>query len=470
MKIRKIAISQIKPSTYNPRQDLKLGDPEYDKMRKSIQDFDLVEPLVWNEATGNLVGGHQRLKILTELGRKEVEVSVVNIRDRRKEKALNIALNKILGDWDYGKLKDLLSSLDDGEFDTAMTGFGAEEFEELMTGGGKGKSESGDDDIPSTPAKARTKQGQLWELGDHKLMVGDATSKSDFEALMGRDIADMVWTDPPYGVSYEPKDGRTKPMKGDEKRGDNLVNRLLLPALRLAARFSRSTAAFYIWHASSTREDFVHAMKMAGLFEKQYLIWAKPGIALSYADYRWAHEPCFYAAKSGHSPDFWGDRAQPTVWRAALKRSKGPVAALGNGIVLLDGKGGKLLITGNPPKAKRYRMFRLLEGQAITVQNDESAGTLMEVSRDAAHPEHPTQKPVELAIRAMENSSQPGQVVLDMFMGSGTAIIAAERSGRRARGMELEPKYADITIQRYEKCAGKKANLAGRNYGRPPLL
>lgn len=188
MEIKRIPVEQINPAPYNPRKDLKPGEPEYEKLRRSIQEFGFVEPLVWNKRTGNLVGGHQRLKVLIEQGVREVEVSVVDLDDQR-ERALNIALNKISGDWDNEKLKDLLEELDTGDFDIELTGFTEAEIEDLMTQFHVEKKADPDEFDADAAAEAIaepvTKKGVIYALGRHRLMCGDATSFEDVKKLMG---------------------------------------------------------------------------------------------------------------------------------------------------------------------------------------------------------------------------------------------------------------------------------------------
>ncbi len=201
MIIKTIPILKINPAAYNPRKDLQPADPEYKKLKKSLTEFDCVEPLVWNETTGNLVGGHQRLKILKEMGRKEVEVSVVKLDDA-KEKVLNLALNKIGGEWDYPKLKDILEELNTGAFDIEITGFDDKEIEELMTQFHVPDEGLTDDDAIPEEVDTLCKTGDLWQLGSHRLLCGDSTKKEDVARLMGGEKADMVFTDPPYNVGF----------------------------------------------------------------------------------------------------------------------------------------------------------------------------------------------------------------------------------------------------------------------------
>lgn len=216
----------------------------------------------------------------------------------------------------------------------------------------------------------------------------------------------------------------------------------------LAAIAGIEEAAFYIWHASSTRRDFEDAMTAAGLMENQYIIWVKNGIALGRSDYQWAHEPCFYASRAGITPKFYGDRAQHTVWRVTTRQEGTMMTVLGGGIVLTDGTGGKLYITDKPPKGKKVRYARMEAGNPIDLFQEDRMQTVWEVSRET-NTLHPTQKPVEIPIRAIENSSKPGEIVLDFFGGSGSTLLGAEQTGRRCFKTELDPVYCDVIISRY---------------------
>ena len=179
--VRRVPVKDMKMAAYNPRKDLKPGDKEYEDLKLSMQTFGYVEQIVWNERTGNVVGGHQRLKVLKEAGVTEVGVSVVNL-DKNSEKALNIALNKIKGAWDDDKLSDLLKDLAAEDFDLGLTGFDKDELSDLL---GVSAGEVTEDEVPEPPAEPVSKRGEIYELGAHRLMCGDSTSKTDVAALIG---------------------------------------------------------------------------------------------------------------------------------------------------------------------------------------------------------------------------------------------------------------------------------------------
>lgn len=322
--------------------------------------------------------------------------------------------------------------------------------------------EVGDEQAPEDrvlpPAQPIATLGSRWLLGRHRLACGDSRDPAVRAFVLEGDAPACVFTDPPYGVSYESSSGKHEAIAGDDLRGDALVA-FLHDVFQPLVRGVRSTAAWYVWHASATRDEFAWALKAAGLIEHQYLIWAKPAAVLGHADYQWAHEPCFYMSRAGERPAWYGDRAQPTVWRFVSRTESGARAAvIAPGILLSDGRGATIYVTTSRPK-KRTRAARLQPGLGILLTPETDDTTLWEVARDSA-PEHPTQKPVELAVRAIHNSTAAGETVLDPFMGSGSTIMAAERTGRRAVGSEISPAYVDLAIARWEKASGRKAERA----------
>ncbi len=372
MEIQTLKVNEINPAIYNPRKDLKPGDPEYEKLKKSILEFDMVEPLVWNKQTGNLVGGHQRLKILKELGVENVEVSVVDLSEV-KEKALNLALNKIQGEWDMPKLKDILEELDTGDIDIEITGFDLKEIEELMTQfhtPGEGLT---DDDAVPEATESISKRGDLWSLGNHRLLCGDATKKADVERLMGGEKADMVFTDPPYGVDYKDLKGKHRPIASDN--GVAIVDLLaLLP----------NNCPRYVCCNWVSYPEFYQAIPDL----KALIVWDKGCGVQNLDKFYKRHEFIIYCGEFGGQRTVDGD-----VW-------------LINREVRLD---------------------------------------------------HPTAKPIELIERALRHSSFLGNIVLDLFGGSGSTLIACEKLERQCYMMEIDKYYCDVIVRRWQDYTGKKA-------------
>lgn len=208
MIIEKKSAAELLPAEYNPRKDLKPGDAEYEKLKRSLQQFGYVEPVIWNKQTGNIVGGHQRLKVLMELGETEVDCVVVDV-DTETEKAMNVALNKISGDWDNDKLAFLISDLTAAEFDVSLTGFDPAEIDALFKDGVKVKEDDFDVDA-ELQKPATTKQGDVWLLGRHRLVCGDSTTPETYDLLMDGKKANLIVTDPPYNVNYEGTAGKIK--------------------------------------------------------------------------------------------------------------------------------------------------------------------------------------------------------------------------------------------------------------------
>jgi len=305
MEIRKIPIEKLNPAAYNPRKDLQPGDPEYEKLKRSIQEFGYVEPIVWNKRTGNIVGGHQRYKVLLDMGMREVDCVVVDL-DETKEKALNLALNKIQGDWDYIKLKDLLQDLDTGEFDLELTGFDMGEIEDLMTQFHV-PGEIVEDEAPEPPEEPVTKPGDLWILGRHRLLCGDATKAEDVERLMDGKKADMVFTDPPYNISYQGvKDKRG--IINDKMSDDDFVG-FLQQSIMVCD-------TVYVCCSWQYDHLFKQAMTNLGIPPKAMIIWNKVNPAQHLDKYFKQHEIIFYYGKFGGEKTLRGD-----IWECKRQRN-----------------------------------------------------------------------------------------------------------------------------------------------------
>lgn len=448
-------------------------------LKRRLAEFGDLGGIVYNRTTKHLVGGHQRVKTLDPAWNIHAEphtdktgtvaVGYIETPNGRlqyrevewkpaKERAANIAANVAAGQFDDGLLADAIESLKVDGIDLELTGLSSDEVDKILSE--TTDAVGGEDDLPERAAKGaptRAKRGELWLLGDHRLLVDDCTRPGNLERLMNGETAALVFTDPPYGVSYEAKSGQFDVIAGDTKTGDDLLKTLLTPALKAAVAVAARDAAFYVWHASSTRDEFSAALKAAGLVERQYLIWAKPGGGLGHTDYRWAHEPCFYASRPDVKPAFYGDPGQPTVWRCGHHTKAATAIVVGTGVLIQDGDGNSLYLTARPPSGKKARAVRLEKDRALLLESGPTERTTVwEVGRDHGY-KHPTQKPVELARRAIENSSRKGQVVLDMFLGSGTTLLGAEATGRRCFGTELDPVYADVIIERWEGATQREA-------------
>lgn len=443
MKIETKSISGLDVADYNPRKDLQPGDPEYEKLKKSILEFDYVEPIIWNQRTGRVVGGHQRLKVLQELGWTEVEVSVVDLPED-KEKALNLALNKISGDWDLPRLKDLLEELNTGAFDMDLTGFDVSELEEVLSQFGESPEVFDDDfDVAAEVEKIIepvTKPGDIWLLGRHRVMCGDATVPADIEKLMDGDQASMVFTDPPYNVNYTggTKD-QLKIMNDKMSAGD--FYKFLKDSLSNMIAVTAPGGAVYVCHAESEGVNFRSALTDSGWLLKQCLIWVKNQLVLGRMDYQARHEPILYGWKPGAKHRWYGGRKQTTVIDDSI------------GIEIKELTEGAILTftSGIQTVSIQVPSFEILD------QGDDSLSTIWRFEKPLRNGEHPTMKPLGIPARAIANSSRKGEIILDTFLGSGSTLIAAEQIGRTCYGCELDPIYCDVIVKRWEEFTGQKA-------------
>lgn len=401
MQIEKIGIERLKPAKYNPRKELKPGDPEFEKLKNSITEFGYVEPVIWNKKTGNVVGGHQRLSVLKHLGEKEVDCIVVDM-DLQKEKALNIALNKISGQWDVPLLTDLLKDLDDSGFNVSLTGFDANELDDLFKDDIQDAVKEDDDfDIDKEIDKikeTRTKLGDIWHIGKHKLMCGDSTKKEDVVALVGDKKATCVFTDPPWNVDYG---GASHPSwKQRSIMNDSMTTEqfgeFLTKAFVSLKEVLVEGAMVYVVMSGQEWGNIMQVMDKSGYHWSSTIIWAKDTLVLSRKDYHTQYEPIWYGWLNGTRACPLEDRKQSDLWQI--------------------------------PRPKKSE-------------------------------EHPTMKPIELVARALMNSSHKHDVVIDLFGGSGTTIMASEQTGRECCMMELDPKYCDVIVNRYINLFGGEDDI-----------
>lgn len=443
MEIRRMRIDDLVPAPYNPRVDLRPGDPDYEKLKRSIQEFGLVEPVVWNKRTGHVVGGHQRLKILRELGYEEVEVSVVDL-DEEREKLLNVALNKIEGDWDNFKLKELLQELEFGGADIELTGFDEDEIDKLFQQFVVDEEIRDDafdpDEVLKEIEQPVTRPGDLWRLGVHYVLCGDATRMEDIRRLMAGKKAHMVFTDPPYNVDYTGKTKDALKIKNDRMKANEFYE-FLLAAFQNAYDVTVPGGAIYIAHADTEGINFRTAMVDSGWLLKQCIIWVKNTIVMGRQDYHWKHEPILYGWKPGAAHRWYGGRKQATVVEYPVGLA---ISKQGDEHLLTITSGASSVVL----KVPSYE---------VVYQGTEEGSTVWRFEKPARNAEHPTMKPVPLVARAIQNSSKPGDIVLDMFLGSGSTLIAAEQTGRICYGLEFDPVYCDVIVKRWEQFTGQKA-------------
>lgn len=412
MKVKRIPVDQINPAPYNPRIELKPGDAAYDQLRRSLTEFGCVEPLVWNKRTGNLVGGHQRFAVLRAQGVTEVDVSVVDLPVER-EKTLNVALNKIQGDWDEVKLAELLEELrKTPDVDVELTGFELPEIDELLervldSEAATAKEEDFDvEEALDKEHPAITRPGELIELGRHRILCGDSSKLADMRKLIGERKIDLLFTDPPYNVSYyggnrpQPDKARPKPSRRwrriyADDLGQAEYGRWLKRVLRNTSGFLAPGAPVYIWNGHRQFGPMHQLLGELGLKVSCVITWTKESFAIGYGDYNQQTEFCLYGWKEDNGAHHWyGPTNESTLWQV------------------------------HRDPTKEYK--------------------------------HPTQKPLELAERAIRNSTRRGATVLDTFLGSGTTLIAAERLGRRCLGIEIDPHYCDVIVRRWMAYIGEE--------------
>ena len=317
MIIEKKNAADLLPAEYNPRKDLKPGDLEYEKLKRSIEQFGYVEPVIWNKATGRVVGGHQRLKVLMDMGITEVDCVVVDMPED-KEKALNIALNKISGEWDKDKLSLLIADLQGVDFDVSLTGFDPAEIDDLFKDSHKVKDD--DFDVDAELQKPTiTKAGDIWQLGRHRLICGDSTKAETYELLMGTTKANLVITDPPYNVNYEGSAGK---IKNDNMADDAFYNFLLTAYTQMHSAMA-DDASIYVFHADTEGLNFRRAFADAGFYLSGCCIWKKQSLVLGRSPYQWQHEPCLYGWKKNGKHQWYTGRKETTIWEFDKPKKNG---------------------------------------------------------------------------------------------------------------------------------------------------
>ena len=392
IQIKEKLVSELIPYVNNSRTH---SDEQVAQIAASIKEFGWTNPILIDGDNG-IIAGHGRVMAARKLGVDKVPTIQLKDLTEAQRKAYIIADNRLAlnAGWDNEMLKLEFDELKELGFDLELTGFSLDEIDalnpvELNAG------LTDEDEAPAIPEEPKTKPGDIYQLGKHRLMCGDSCSTTDMEKLCGDQLVDMWLTDPPYNVAYEGKTKDALKIQNDSM-GDDQFRQFLRDAYVTADIVMKPGAVFYIWHADSEGYNFRGAAQDAGWKVRQCLIWKKSTMVMGRQDYHWKHEPCLYGWKEGAGHLWATDRKQTTI---------------------------------------------------------------LEFDKPSRNGEHPTMKPVALFEYQLLNNTKGGDIVLDSFGGSGTTLIAAEKNGRVARIMELDPKYCDVIVKRWEDFTGKKAEL-----------
>jgi len=392
MDIEKLSIDDLLPYAKNSRTH---SNEQVAQIAASIKEFGFNNPVLIDRE-GTIIAGHGRVMAARKLGLAEVPTIRLGHLNENQRKAYVIADNRLAlnAGWDTEMLALELTDLKNEDFDLSLLGFDDDELAKLLQPETiEGLTDP--DSVPDVPEDAKTKLGDIYILGNHRLMCGDATSQTDMEKLCGEQLVDMWITDPPYNVAYEGKTKDAMTIQNDSM-GDTQFREFLRDSYVTADTVMKPGAVFYIWHADLEGYNFRGAAKDANWVVRQCLIWKKSVLVIGRQDYQWKHEPCLYGWKDGAGHLWSSDRKQTTI---------------------------------------------------------------LEFDKPNRNKEHPTMKPVELFEYQILNNTKGNDIVLDSFGGSGTTIIACEKSGRNARVMELDPKYCDVIVKRWEDFTGKTATL-----------
>ena len=405
MELIKKKVSELIPYINNSRTH---SEEQITQIVSSIKEFGFTNPILIDK-DNSIIAGHGRLQAVKRLGYEEVPCILISGLTKTQIKALIIADNQLAlnAGWDLEKLSVEIEGLEDEKFDISLLGFDDKFLNNLMKEEIKGLTD--DDSVPEVKENPKSKLGDIFILGNHRLMCADATSKPDMEKLLNSQKADMIFTDPPYGMSYgggraegsTPKGALVKAhgmIKNDNLRNEDLIN-LIQQSLNLALTVSKKGCSAYICFTWRTYKEFYNAINDAGFVIKNCIVWDKKSIGLGNSNYRPQHEFIFYCGEQ-----WYGDKSQSDVWYM-------------------------------------------------------SRGATSEYV-------HPTQKPVELICKALENSSKREDLIIDCFGGSGSTLIACEKLGRKSYLMELDPKYCDVIIKRWQQFTGKEAihEQSGKTY------
>lgn len=408
-------IDEIIPYINNPRDN----EPAVDAVASSIKNFGFNQPIAI-DSKNEIIAGHTRYKAAKKLDLKEVPCVIIDDLTDEEIRAYRLADNKVAekATWNKELLAEELAGL--GNLDMTLFGFDESDFkDDFQEDNFNIEEELGKIDEPTS------KLGDIFELGDHILMCGDSTKLEDIKKIARPGEIDLVITDPPYNVEYEGKKKKREKIKNDSMEEDEF-SKFLKEVFSNIKELLKPGGAFYVWHADRNRFIFSKSLRDAGLEERQNLIWIKNNITIGRSDYQWKHEPCLYGWKEGAAHYFIADFTNTSVY-------------------------------DDVPNLARMNKNELKEYAKKLLEIIEDGTTIMREDKPLTSPLHPTMKPISLIAKQIKNSSKKGELVLDLFGGSGTTLIAAEQTGRKSRIIELDPIYVDVIIARWEKFTSQKA-------------
>lgn len=432
-----LALAVLTPYARNSRTH---SPEQVAQIAASIREFGFTNPVLIDEANG-IIAGHGRVLAASELGLTTIPCLRLSHLSEAQKRAYVIADNKLAlnAGWDSDMLRLELDDLDAAGFDLGLVGFSEEELADLFREA-PGAGNTDPDDAPPPPPDPVSRAGDMWILGVHRVRCGDSTVLDDVDALMGGLRADACWTDPPYNVDYESKlAGKIK----NDSMADESFRAFLTDAMVSAFQALKPGAPIYVAHADTEGLNFRAAFKAAGLKLSGCLVWVKNALVLGRSDYQWQHEPILYGWRPGAAHRWYGGRRQTTVVQPDS-------SALND-----NGDGSFTLSLG----AETY----VVRGSEIKVEPVHSS--VIRVEKPSRSADHPTMKPVALVTKLLENSTRAGDIVLDLFGGSGSTLISCEMTGRQARLMELDPRFCDVIVRRWQDFTGRAAVLDGD--GRP---
>lgn len=416
-------------------RQLRKNSHAVEKVAEAIRTFGFRVPIL-ARSTGEVVDGHLRLKGAIAAGLADVPVLLADDLSEAQIRAFRISVNRLaeLATWDEEILALELHELLAMDFPAELTGFDLDEINKLVASLATGDKDP--DAVPPLPTVPVSRLGDLWLLGDHRLLCGDSTSPAAWPQLMGGELADCVWTDPPYNVNYQAKAGAIQ--------NDNLSAKAFAELMRgvydCLFAIMRPGAPIYVAHADTERLTVQGEFEGAGFHLSACLIWRKNTMVIGRSDYQWQHEPILYGWKPGAPHRWYGGRTKRSVQELD---TSGPLRRDHDGSLQVEIDGQQIVITGQD------------------VQVEGFASTVICEDKPLRNGDHPTMKPVALVERFLANSSRPGQIVADAFGGSGSTLMACELRHRQARIMELDPRFVDVIVRRWQEYTGQTAILAG---------